>query len=97
MKRACRWPPRADRTPATRALRQSNRFLPRSRRDFNEPLGGFDEFGRSPASSQRTLEVAHWVDGRPVDPDLEVQVRPEAEAGAVADPDDLTLADLLPD
>src|SRR5262245_42334364 len=40
-------------------------------------------------------QVAHRVNDLAVDPDLEVEVGPEAEAGAVADPDHLALADAL--
>src|SRR6476661_503897 len=41
------------------------------------------------------LQVVQRVRDRPVDAHLEVQVRAEAQAGAAADADDLTLADAL--
>src|SRR4051812_45125823 len=42
------------------------------------------------------LEVSHRIGHFAVDPDLEVKVRAEAVAGAVAVADDLALGDLLP-
>lgn len=43
------------------------------------------------------LQVAHRIDGLPVDPDLEVHVRPEAVAGAAGRADHLALANVLAD
>src|SRR5215211_8323222 len=51
----------------------------------------------SPKPSAAGLEVTHRVHGLPVDAHLEMQVRPAAQAGAVAGPDHLALADLLAD
>src|SRR5215212_9663987 len=46
---------------------------------------------------QPLLQVAHGIDGRPVDAHLEVHVRPEAMSGAADSPDHLALLDALPD
>src|SRR5690348_18492920 len=52
--------------------------------------------GCTPQRVRRTLQVAHRVDGRAVDPRLEVHVGAEAVARAAAGADDLALADALP-
>src|SRR4051794_10469736 len=50
---------------------------------------------RPPSPRTDALEVAHRIGGNAVDPDLEVDVRAEAVAGAVAVADHLALGDLL--